>query len=145
MCLTRRGCGALTASVFRQMQHIYELYESDTGIIRYVGRTHDPKGRLERHRSHIQRCNLAWMAATAARGARCELRVAMSVKGSESDAAVFERQYWEFLLSAGHPLCNASWGPLPAANTDKWADSKWDWSVYDRCYKLATQSVRTAT
>lgn len=135
--------------------YIYELFESDTGIIRYVGRSHDPARRLAQHRGQIMRCNLAWMSAAVARGAHCAMRVVATVPANK--AAQAEYMHWLAQCAAGHPLCNASFAPrsasdngpsvsmAPAQKTDKWADPKWDWAVYDRCYASATKSLRTAT
>ena len=139
------------------MHYIYELYESDTLTIRYVGRTADPARRLAQHRGQILRCNLNWMSATVARGAHCAMRVVTTVTHAEAPKA--EYLHWRAQCVAGHPLCNVSFDPwvvqqdqskvvyleAPGVKGDKWADPKWDWELYDRCYARATHSLRTAT
>jgi hypothetical protein len=86
---------------------IYALTEPDTGEVRYVGKSANPKARLAHHISASRALPIrAWVESLRARGLKPGLRLLHTVEPGE-DADMYERHFIAFYdIDRGERLLN---------------------------------------
>ena len=95
------------------MVYIYGLYCPDSHAIRYIGKSVNPKARLQRHLSSAANGNLKhhaanWIRGLLSRGLKPRLVHLEAV--DESDWQDAEKRWIAFALSSGWPLTNSTLG-----------------------------------
>lgn len=88
---------------------IYALKEPDTGAIRYIGKTDDPKKRMRTHLATRTKCHRAdWIQSLIKRGTLPVMEVIDEVPFSEWPA--WEVAYIQFFKDEGCDLTNGTFG-----------------------------------
>lgn len=89
--------------------YVYELFESDTMAVRYVGQTDYPAKRLAVHRcagKNEPKPKRRWVADLAARGATVQMRIIAIA--SQVDADFAELAAYGRLVASGAQLLNVA-------------------------------------